>query len=776
MKKIFNIFLTLAAVASLAVSCKQEEPYEPGPQDLDGCYGVFFPSQEATGAHTYDPTMATETEILVSRKVSDDAITVPYQIIDPNNIFSCGEIHFDNGQSETTLTIDFSKAEIGVKYPLTVIIDDPQYASSYGDGAIAFDFSVFRVEWKLLTDPDGKPATVTFYETWWDEIHECLIKYYEIGNMRTCVAYTEDPKEGVWGMQTDFTFTWNTTTNKIDIPQNFMGWDYDDQGHPKAESECSSPVYVFDWYSYFFVTGQYTKDVEAFYEGNSANYPRSYYDPETGIFYFNVQFYIIGLGGWTGNLFDTEGWVSGFTRVDYSIEAETDYSYEGEVPVYFTTGVDVAEIKYVAVEGELTATQAGNVVAAIIDGSQEGIESITDFEEGEDENYASLALTFDKTGKYTVVAVSYDEAGEAKENASVTVNFIAAEDEEAYAVDMQIGAEAVPARYGVDPYTTMAYWIAGSELTEVHMIIAEESQIDAALSAIRNAKYAVSEENLAKINEKGGLYTYATGLKAGTDYCLIVWGTNGSLDTVYGAYYSTPKLPYVWNKLGTGLYTDDTVSYIYGYDPVTVEVEVYQEAKEKNLIMFKGHALALAADAFEVSTEVMARYEGTYWKDCEIILDVADPSSVVWDLQDYGICLNSADGFFDGLTNMAPNGSGPFSKGIFKDGVISFPTVKGMLCTIGGEGYYYANGTGSTKLVLPEAVPASSAVATKSATNGYIHENFDANAVMAKGLYKIAIERDIHNASFTAKSIARKADDSSSKEAPAKFRAENIVF
>ena len=78
MKKIFNIFLTLAAVASLAVSCKQEEPYEPGPQDLDGCYGVFFPSQEATGAHTYDPTMATETEILVSRKVSDDAITVPY--------------------------------------------------------------------------------------------------------------------------------------------------------------------------------------------------------------------------------------------------------------------------------------------------------------------------------------------------------------------------------------------------------------------------------------------------------------------------------------------------------------------------------------------------------------------------------------------------------------------------------------------------------------------------------------------------------------------------
>ena len=51
--------------------------------------------------------------------------------------------------------------------------------------------------------------------------------------------------------------------------------------------------------------------------------------------------------------------------------------------------------------------------------------------------------------------------------------------------------------------------------------------------------------------------------------------------------------------------------------------------------------------------------------------------------------------------------------GTLENGVISFPTPKGLLALLDGDGYYYANQDGAFKLVLPSASDSSNASAPK---------------------------------------------------------------
>lgn len=563
MKKFINIILTLGLIAFAASCVKEYGPHQPGELDNANCYGVYFPVQEATGAHTFDPTQPTETDIIVARQHANGNITVPVEIVNETGIFNVEPITFADGQSETVLHITFPNAEIGVVYPLSVTITDPDYASKYNSGATSFDFSVFRVEWKTLNDPTtGEPAEVTFYEEWWGEVHVARVKYYEVDGIRTCLAYTDDPDEGVWGMKTDFTFTWNTKTNKVDIPQNFMGWDYDDQGKPKPESDCSSPVYVFDWYSYFVMKGQYSKDVEAFYAANGTSYPRSYYDPQTGIFYLNCQFYIIGLGGWTGLEYDTEAWVSGFVRTDYSLEVEADYSTEpGKAPVYFTTGVDTKEIKYIVVDGEITATQAEKYMASIAEGTAKGVASVTEFEYNEEDNVneAALELSFDETGFYSVVAVSFDEAGDPQEGAFASL-FVAAADDPSHDVQVDAVLEKVPSRYKeYDSKSALGFYIAGNGLSEVKYDLfpsadVKKAGLDAIVEEVRSGE-AVSESVLEAINAAGGYASAVKGLKSFTKYTLVVWATNGAKAKVVTSEFATDGEPN--EVIAEGAYVSD---------------------------------------------------------------------------------------------------------------------------------------------------------------------------------------------------------------------------
>ena len=800
MKNITKFFLTIAAFGFLAVACQPEpEVHEPGEPDLEGCYGVYFPTQEATGSHTLDPTQPTFTDIEVKRTNSKGAITVPYTVsVSEEGIFTVGEIVFEDGQESTNLHIEFPNAEFSVTYSLSVVVEDPQYASRYNAGAISFDYKVMRVELKRFFGKekgavDGDPGTLTAYFC----ESEPVMYYYEtaIDGLRYCylenAVFLGDDENDKNAVTVNYEFYWDTKTNNLFVPHQWAGYAFNDGSGKEIYFGDAA-----DFYNAYYAWGE-VAGTESWLEWcpawmNKNGFFQPFYDGNGG-FYLADWWYISVDGAPTGSGYQFGGAdaddkfaadlfiAPGFIRVDYSIEAETDFSYDGEVPVYFTTGIDVDKIVYSVADGELTATKSDALAAQIIAGD-ETIETatITEFElnEATQVNESAISLSFPETGLYTLVAVTFDKDGVAQESTSIVLNYVAAEDTEEYEVIVDCAAEAVPARYEQDPYTSLAFYIVGKDLTEVHYAIIPASKLtNAFVSTLKydpEGAYTVDEETLAAINGVGGIYDYVDHLSADTEYAVVVWATNGSLDTVIYDTYKTPKLPYQWVSLGTGIYTDDTMSYLYGEDPLTVEVEVFTEKNDPTLIMMKNVGLQIAAAGFDVTAEVMSEYEGIYWRPTEIVLNVADPDNVIWELQDYGVCWNTSEGFLDGVTNMYQGQ--PFSVGTYKDGVIAYPTVKGMLCTLNGDGYYYANGRGATKLVLPGA--AKSAIAAAPANSSVVAKDFSLTSDIAFKNIKLNIERDVQAVSFSAKSIAPKAVEASPRsfEANAKCRKSDIAF
>lgn len=789
MKKLSSIILALAALSFAAVSCQEEEIFQPGEPDVTGCFGVYFPKQDASGSHTYDPTAEKSITIEVARTNSTGAITVPVKVTQNPDVFSFSEVSFADGQTTTELVVRFDNIQVGVESSFTVAVEDPQYASKYNDNAISIDCSILCVEWVNVLNPKtNEPAVVTFTSDWRGLERKAAMKYYEVDGVRTVVvSCIEEDGFGLFGgYPADLSFTWfpsktgawdngdDDSLQAIDVAQSYFGFDYNNgDWNDVPEVEAPTPIYIFDWYSYFFTTGQYSKTADNFYKGNNANYPRSYYDGNGG-FFINAQYYIIGLGGWTGKLYDIKLIVDGYTRTDYSLEAESDFSSDGILPLDFKAGKDVASIKYAFYPGSLSATQIDNKVAAISKGVDEATEIIPaeeDFYEGF--YYFFEDVTLPETGAYTMVAVSFDKDGNAQDSASLEAYYVAAADVEDNEVNVSVAAENTPARYdGYQPYNSFAYYICGKDLTDVHLAILDASTLTQdVLDEIKfdeDGKYAVSDEVLAKINGAGGYYTVVSGVKASTRYAVLVWATNGSLDTFAVAYYQTANLPYVWNSLGKGIYVDDIVAPMYGMPAgMTAPCDVFEEKTHPGLYKISGFQLPFVAEIFETTEEEMALYEGGNWENAEIIIDAQNPNAVKIEEQFMGICLNSSDGWFY-VTSML-NGA-PFSNGTLANGEITFP-VKGLLIALDDDGYYYGNKSGMFKVVLPSA--AATAVVPSYPAGGHKYEvKFAGDFAKAKNT---VFEREISAVSFSAAKGTPRLD-SSSKKAEIKYGVEKLNF
>ena len=752
MKRFKYFFLALASLA-LAASCTQkEEPFEPGEPDVAGCYGVYFPVQDATGSHTYDPTMPTTVEFTVKRTNSSGAITVPVSYTESEaGIFQVGTLSFADGQEETTLKVDFPNAEMGTNYSLSLLIDDPQYVSKYADSPVSIDFSVLRVEWQYVLNPKTKePANVTFYSNWNDVNRVCKVQYYEVDGVRYCHTVDENPfmddegntYTGYFGNGDDdhLNFIWYTKSsnpdgnNYIEVPMHVIGYN----------SSRGADIIACDYFHYYYTLNGITSHGTDYFTfakwADAGNEVLPYYDGNGG-FFLTLAYPIGTTGYWYGD-YEDFGIVEGFVRTDYSFEVSTDYSSDGATPVYMTAGADIAKVKYAVYEGSLKPAQIAEKISAISEGTEE-TEEFTAFEYDEEEEvqYGSFTVSPETTGDYTIVLVAFDAEDKAQNSASATFRFIAPDDADEYSVDINVFTEATPDRYReLKPYNSFAYGVYGSNLTDVHLGIFAESTItkngmETVLDVLKNnSSYAVTEEMLGEINADGGYYDVATGVTDETKYYVIAWATNGDLDDYAMATFTTEPLPYVWNYLGKAKYTDDVACGLYGIEPITVDVNLYEEESHPGLFKMEGHQLALVNEIFG---EDMTEYEGGNWVNVPLIVDATNPESVVIELQNYGVMLNSSDGMIDGITNMY-NGA-PFSIGTYKDGVIAFPTPKGMLCTLDGDGYYYANQNGAFKIVLPDAVSEEDPAAGTESVKFDVNE---ANKSLFAPKPEIRYERD----------------------------------
>ena len=539
MKKFSKYIFTLAALAFATTACVQEDVYQKGAADVEGCYGVYFPTQEASGSHTYDPSQATEAEFTVVRLNSEGDITVPVKYTESHpGIFQVGELVFADGQTESTLKVTFPDSENGVDYKLSLSIEDPQYASRYNDGATNLDFSVLRVEWKYFLNPQtNKPANFTFTQNWWDEVHTGKVKYYEVNGVRTCVTetdpyqYSDGTGYGFFGTaaaqgEGEMSFTWYTgckldeeeTKDAVYLPVTFM---YEDSG--------AGPISTYDWYSYWTIWNPQAAlagmDFPTFAKKYNSTYPVSYYNNGT----FSMFVHIAGniANGMAASIddYDIILEADGFVRTDYTLSLAAGQSKNGALPVQFTTGADVAKVKYAVFEGELYAAGIAKNAAAIADGS---VESVTvTAEELATSNVVNVSLA--DTGVYTLVAVTYDAADAAQQSASVSFCYVAADDAVPVVVTAGMGSadKYVPA--GVNTDTALEYWVYGKDLTAVQMGVFSAQDLakgtQACLQQVQASK-PVSAEILEAINGEGYV-SVVNKLNPGTEYYLIVVANNG---------------------------------------------------------------------------------------------------------------------------------------------------------------------------------------------------------------------------------------------------------
>lgn len=753
MKNISKYILALSAMAFLFAGCKKEvDTFEPGPAETEGCYGVFFPVQTATeGLIVQTPVDPTVLTITVGRTNTKGAITVPCEVsFSDDTVLSAGEISFADGQAETTFDLKYPTAKEGTQYTASFVIKDEKYASKYNSNPVACDVKFIRVAYQYVLNPKtNEKAKFTFTQTWWNEVHTGYIKYYEVDGIRHCVTEDEegdisgaaDPGPGFWGTGADYhlEFNWYVKDQSCDCDEGSHGHTIEGvDGVPDGAemiellptfvySNANGDYYVYDYYAYYVKFNGYTRPFMHFINANELFDQVSYYDGNGG-FYFYVVGYARegGYGNWPKS-YDIVGIGEGFTRVDYSLELTPDYSVDGVTPVSVEAGVDVEKIKYAVYEGVLTATQTAAKVAAISEGT-ETTEEFSDFELDEEEmiKYAVLNIEMDKTADYTVVAVSFDKDGKPQGNASASFRYVTADDSEEYTVDVNVFTEDTPARYrDLHDYDSFGLGIYGSDLTEVHLGIFTEADIEnygeeAVFNAVKyddpdDPHYTLSEEDVEKINGEGGLYDVVKDLKGKTGYYVIVWATNGNLDSFAYDYYETAPLPYVWNSLGKGSLTDDVMTLFDEEEaplpPFTVSCDVYEEASTPGLYMITGYQLPLVAQIFGVSEEAMAEYEGSNWKNTELIINATDPEKVFIESQEYGLRISS-DGWM--WVTSVYNGT-HFSEGTLKDGVITFPT-KGMLCGFDGNIRYYANMNGAFKVVLGSGADPTPAPANVSST------------------------------------------------------------
>lgn len=592
MKKFITI---LTVVALAAISCQQEQqPYTPGEPDLSDCYDVYFPVQEAAGSHTYDPNKSPVATFTAVRSNAEGAITVPVEVsASADGIFTVEDIYFEDGQTETTFDVTFPNAELGTTYNLHIEVSDPQYASLYKSHTPYLDFSVLRVEWQYILNPKtGEPAIFTFTQEYWGETAFCKIKYYEVGGIRTCHTETElihiynEPYEG-------YGFFGNATAETAEENELYFNMyvnERNSDGNMFVEliplplyyhTSYEAMIYMFDYYYYWTTYQDSLDNHQGALEGLSwldfakkyPNYPVGYYDGNGGLYFYIRTRGMYGIGGWSMESWDLIGIGEGFTRVDYDMQAQADYTADGTTPVYLETGKDIVSVKYAVFEGELEAAEIGKMEDGIKDGSIAS-ESFSDFvyDEEEAKNFATLNVHAETTGMYTLVIVGYDEAGAAQNSVSTTFKFIAAGDQDEYAVDIKVGAESVPARYGdYDESNSFAFYVVGSDIVNAAIAYFPTSEyekdVDGNNAAVK-AGDPVSAETLAQINKAGGYYGVIDGLKALTSYTVVVWATNGDTDTFATAEWTTSGLPNEFISIGT--YTYD--AWWEGADP---EQELY---------------------------------------------------------------------------------------------------------------------------------------------------------------------------------------------------------
>lgn len=527
----------MAVLPFMALSCAPEEVFNPGEPDLEGCYGVYFPTQDASGSHAIDPSAPKTVEFVVKRLVKDDEITVPVEVTaSEEGIFEVSELTFADGQTESKIKVTFNKAQAGVNYSLSLGISDPEYAHVYGSNPNFINYSVIIERYDLL----GK----ALYR------EDLLTALFNVPNLEWEVeVYTKETQPGVYFLKNVYQ---PGICPLID--------DKDENGNPLPvettymEIDASNPAKVLFPFQYLglVINPQYGECAAASLAPEAGfNVTEGVYGTlSANIIEFPAKGLLFGM-----SLYDDFGFyyanADGMFRValpgavltDYTISMKAGFASQGQQPIAFTFGADVAQIKFMVYEGVLNAGAIAEKVKDVKKNENASVVTKPAADEEGNVPPAVAAVTLPATGEYTIVAVGYDDDGEAQSDASLIITYVAANDEVPVLVKGGISSADKYVPLGLSPETAVEFYLYGQDLVDVKVGLfsaADLADVQACLAAVQ-ASESLPADVLETINTEVYVDVF-TGLTPGTEYRMIVWASNG--------YEQTAILTDPWTTAG----------------------------------------------------------------------------------------------------------------------------------------------------------------------------------------------------------------------------------
>ena len=525
MKQIYKTMLAVMASVPFLASCVQDL-VEKGEPENDS-YGVYFGTLTAAQKSVeFDPAEKAELTFTAFRTVEDDDITVPVVVSatgaekDASSLFTASTVKFEEGQKETTFTVSFPEAELGVTYSVSVSCKDEKYVKIYSQTPTSVSFNVTRVKWNLVKGPNGEE-----YGSWKDDIFSSMfnipgrfcvndkIKIYERddkkGYYRIPDVYNPYMLSKIFGGQypeaefeencTPGTYSYIDATNKdkVWLPEQSTGAVISNDGYLGFASPCTENGFPGN-----SVYGTMANGVIRFpAKGVLLNF-----NGENSWYYGNID----------GNLVIV---MPGCKDNDYSLSIATALSENGVTPVEIKMGADLAKTKYKFYEGKVAAADLPFEALAI--SRDEEADFIT--ESGE------LSASFEKTGVYTIIAVGVDAKGDMQVYKSAEFSYVAADDEVPVVLSCGIGSAGKYVPQGFSTDNTVEVYVYGEDLVEVKIATVKLADMitnqAGCIQTLLKSK-SVDAKTLELINTTG----YAgpvTGLLPGTEYILLVYASNG---------------------------------------------------------------------------------------------------------------------------------------------------------------------------------------------------------------------------------------------------------
>ena len=663
MKKISKLLYMLAALPLMMTSCVEEIVREPGVQDLEDCYGVYFKELSKADANVeLDPKDPTEVVLTALRPNSEDladlpAITVPVEVQSPvtesgEKLFKLTEIKFEEGQIETKFTVTFPEAEMGVPYKCVIEIKDRQYASLYSKNPAVVSFTVTRVKWVPLKGADGE-----LYGTYREgiisdlygfphvvvpiEIYERADKkgYYRIANL-----YSKDLMAAMLGVTPDdvaelvspsMVYLDCTDPKKVVWEHSPIGVDL-----TAAGADIVGPLGVGSFCDRYL---------------NIKPDQNLYGTMKDGVIKFPMKGLFLSCpdGIYYGNMSGNVRFVlPGCRDVDFSLATSSGVSEDGILPVMIKKGPDVTTVKYAISEGALNDKASASFAKKIASGEIAGTE--VKFEKGP---VAQIGVSLEKTGVYTVVFAGIDADGKTLVSAAgEVISYVAKGDSRPVVGNAGLIVSDKYAGEGKTAENSMEIYIYGDGIVSAQMGLYKKSVVDTNLKGVLSdlQKNSLDSDVIKEINN-GGWSVVVDKLLKGTEYVLLcnlsnayeekliveVAKTEGVADPLQAIYsvdmlYTGEKAEYLKNKdwalyqfAKNGRINSGTVSLV---DGGTMETQ----NGVLNLINMEGlWTPILEANGLAIENDV------TLW-DCYEGVLYHTPSY-------YGKCLLQGETFYAGL-------------------------------------------------------------------------------------------------------------------------------